>query len=141
MICGACERSFHHAGQQRTTGGGPCTCSCARGFATIEQHESLAKSVREMKIRIAQIEATWTADAKPPGAIAPLRETVKAEIVRALTVTKGHAALAAHALGLSPATLYRRLKEYGLDRDALRKLAQPPSRAPAPEEPACSSAP
>ena len=45
-----------------------------------------------------------------------LRETEKHQILKALEQTGWHRGRTADMLGISPSTLYRRLRDYGLDR-------------------------
>jgi transcriptional regulator of acetoin/glycerol metabolism len=46
--------------------------------------------------------------------VLPLAEMEKRAIIQALQYTKGDRVMAAHLLGIGRTTLYRKLKEYGI---------------------------
>jgi DNA-binding NtrC family response regulator len=50
------------------------------------------------------------------GAGAPLREVERLQILGALEKTGWHRGKTAEILGISPSTLYRRLRDYNLER-------------------------
>lgn len=47
-----------------------------------------------------------------PGRVKPLAEVERAAIEQAMQVAGGNASVAAHLLGISASTIYRKLKEY-----------------------------
>jgi DNA-binding NtrC family response regulator len=51
-----------------------------------------------------------------PASPASLREVERQQILAALEQTNWHRAKTAEILGISPSTLYRRLRDYDLDR-------------------------
>ena len=55
---------------------------------------------------------------RDPAALATLRELEQRHILQALEATKGDRLRAARLLGIGKTTIYRKLKEYGLDDDA-----------------------
>jgi transcriptional regulator of acetoin/glycerol metabolism len=65
--------------------------------------------------------ATFTATSAPgapQGATPPLREVERQQILAALEQTNWHRGKTAEILGISPSTLYRRLRDYNLARRA-----------------------
>ena len=52
----------------------------------------------------------------PAGPVQPLEKSEEQLIREALAATKGNRARAARMLGISRSTIFRKLKEYGLDR-------------------------
>jgi DNA-binding NtrC family response regulator len=57
-----------------------------------------------------------TAVAPPVGAPGSLREVERQQILAALEQTGWHRGKTAEILGISPSTLYRRLRDYDLER-------------------------
>jgi DNA-binding NtrC family response regulator len=54
--------------------------------------------------------------AQPPGVPPPLREVERQQILAALEQTGWHRGKTAEILGISPSTLYRRLRDYNLTK-------------------------
>jgi len=64
-----------------------------------------------------QVQTTTTDyGASQPGAPAPLRDVERQQILAALEQTGWHRGKTAEMLGISPSTLYRRLRDYNLER-------------------------
>jgi DNA-binding NtrC family response regulator len=84
----------------------------ARGEITLADLPALAPRLSE-EVPVASASLRATAAVGPAG-VPTLAQAERDLILRALEVHRNDRTLAARALGLSPRTLYRRLKEYGV---------------------------
>jgi DNA-binding NtrC family response regulator len=69
-------------------------------------------------------DGTSLSSSSPKGSVpAPLRETERQQILQVLEQTNWHRGKTAEILGISPSTLYRRLRDYNLEHSPVSKRA------------------